>query len=90
MMLFMLCSAVVVDLCCLKPCWCFGSVMLFVMHGSRIFSSVLAIGERRAIGLYEVPIAVSLFGFGMGIIFARFQMLGIVFVLSAMLYNLVR
>ena len=26
-MLFMWCSAVVVDLCCLKPCWCSGSVM---------------------------------------------------------------
>ena len=27
MVLFMWCSAVVVDLCCLKPCWCSGSVM---------------------------------------------------------------
>ena len=30
-MLFMWCSAVVVDLCCLKPCWCSGSEMLSVM-----------------------------------------------------------
>ena len=64
--------------------------MLFVMCGSSIFSSVLAIGERRAMGLNEVPIAVSLFGLGMGMIFPCFQMFGIVFVLSAMLYNWVR
>ena len=60
------------------------------MYGRIIFSSVLAIGERRAMGLYEVPIALSLFGFGMGMIFACFQMFGIVLVLSAMLYNWVR
>ena len=29
--LLMWCSAVVVDLFCLKPCWCSGSVMLFVI-----------------------------------------------------------
>ena len=57
--------------------------MLLVMCGSIIFSNVLAIGERSAMGLYDVPIEVSLFGFG--IILACFQMLGIVFVLSAML-----
>ena len=51
MMLFMWCSAVMVDLCCLKPCWCSGSVVLFVMYGRMIFSSVFAMGERRAIGL---------------------------------------
>ena len=59
--------------------------MLLVMCGSIIFSNVLAIGERSAMGLYDVPIEVSLFGFGIGIILACFQMLGIVFVLSAML-----
>ena len=31
MVLFMWCSAVVVDLCYLKPCWCSGSEMLSVM-----------------------------------------------------------
>ena len=40
-----------VDLCCLKPCWWSGSVMLLVMCGSIIFSRVLAIGDSRAIGL---------------------------------------
>ena len=51
MMLFMLCSAVLVERCCLKPCWCSGSVMLFVMCGRIIFSSVLAMGESSAMGL---------------------------------------
>ena len=84
-MLFMWCSAVVVDLCCLKPCWCSGSVMLFVMCGSMIFSSILEIGERSAIGLYEVPIEVSLFGLGIGMTFACFQVFGMMFVLSVVL-----
>ena len=45
--------------------------------GSIIFSIVLAMGESREIGRYEVPIEGSLFGFGMGIILASFQMWGI-------------
>ena len=85
MMLFMWCNAVVVDLCCLKPCWCSGRVIFSVMCGRMIFSSVFAIGDRSAMGRYELPIDVSLLGLGMGIVFACFQMLGIVFVLSAML-----
>ena len=31
-----------------------------------LFSSVFAITERRDIGLYEVPLSVSLLGFGIG------------------------
>ena len=85
MMLLMWCSAVIVDLCCLNPCWCSGSEMFPVMCGRMIFSSVLAMGESNAMGLYDVPIELSLFGFGIGITFACFQMLGIVFVLSARL-----
>ena len=83
--LFMWCSAVVVDLCRLNPCWCSGSVMLFVICGSMIFSSVLPIGESSAMGLYEVPIEVSLFGLGMGMTLACFQVLGMMFVLSVVL-----
>ena len=75
----------VVDLCCLKPCWCSGSCMLLVMCGSITFSSVFAMGDRSAIGRYDVPIEVSLFGLGMGIILAVFHELGMVFVLSAVL-----
>ena len=51
MVLFMLCNAVVVECLVLKPCWCDRYVMLFVMNGCMIFSSVLAMGERREIGL---------------------------------------
>ena len=60
------------------------------MYGSRIFSNVFAMGERRAIGLYEVPIEVSLLGLGIGITFACFQVLGIMFVLIVVLYRCVR
>ena len=37
-----------------------------VMQGRRHFSSVFAITEWRDMGLYEVPLSMSLFGFGMG------------------------
>ena len=42
-------------------------------------------GDRRAMGWYDVPIFGSLFGLGMGMILAVFQSEGIVFVLSAVL-----
>lgn len=90
MVLLIWCSAVVVDLCCLNPCWCSGSVMLFVMCGRMIFSSVLAMGERSAMGLYEEPIAESFPGLGMGMIFASFHMVGMVLVLSEVLKMFVR
>ena len=64
--------------------------MFSVMYGRIIFSNVLAIGESSAMGLYEVAIDVSLLGFAMGITLACFQMLGMVFVLSVMLYICVR
>lgn len=65
----------------LKPCWCFTSGMLFVTYGSMTFSRVLAIGDRRDIGLYEVPMEASLFGFGIGMILASFHICGMVLVL---------
>ena len=37
------------------------------------FPSVLAIGERKDIGRYGEPSAGSLFGLGMGMILASFQ-----------------
>ena len=45
--------------------------MLFVMYGSSVFSSVFAITERSEMGLYDVPMFMSLFGFG--IMFASFH-----------------
>ena len=35
---------------------------------------VSAITERRDMGLYEVPLSVSLFGFGIGAMLANFHM----------------
>ena len=60
--------------------------MLAVMYGSMTFSRVLAIGDNSAIGLYEVPNDGFLFGLGMGIILAFFQLFGMMFWLMAMLY----
>jgi len=88
--LLMICNAVVVECCFLKPCWWSFSVMLSVMYGSIVFSSVFAIGDSSAIGLYDVPSEWSLFGLGMGIILATFQMFGIVLVFRAVLKMCVR
>ena len=38
-----------------------------------VFSSVFAITERRGMGLYDVPMLMSLFGYGIGIMFAIFH-----------------
>ena len=70
MVLFMLCSAVLVEWLLLKPC-CLE--MLFVMYGSSVFSSVFAITKRSEMGLYDVLMFMSLFGFGIGMMFARFH-----------------
>ena len=59
MVLFMLCSAVLVEWLLLKPCCVEMCEMLFVMHGSSIFSSVFAITERSEMGLYDVPMFMS-------------------------------
>jgi len=75
-MLFMLCRAVVVECLVRNPCWCGGEVTLSVMCGRIIFSSVFAIGESSAIGLYDVPIVGSLLGLSMGIVLAVFQRCG--------------
>ena len=40
MVLFMLCSAVLVEWLLLKPCYVEMCGMLFVMYGSNVFSSV--------------------------------------------------
>ena len=47
-------------------CVCLGDVMdvVFSVCIVRLFSSVFAITERRDMGLYEVPLSVSLLGFG--------------------------
>ena len=71
--LFSVCSAVTVECCVLYPC-CMGVFGMFaVMSGRRLFSSVFAITERRDMGLYEVPLSVSLLGFGIGTMLANFH-----------------
>ena len=67
--LFMLCSAVLVEWLLLKPC----CVEIFVIYGSSVFSSVFAIIERSEMGLYDVHMFMSLFGFGIGMMFASFH-----------------
>ena len=48
-----------------------------------LLSSVFAITERRDMGLYEVPLSMTLLGFGMGAMLANFHMCGIMLVLRA-------
>ena len=73
MVLFMLCSTVLVEWLLLKPCYVEMCGMLFVMYGSSVFSSVLAITDISELGLYDVSMFMSLFGFGIGIMFASFH-----------------
>ena len=51
-------------------CVAMGSALLFIV---RLFSSVFSITERRDMGLYEVPLSVSLLGFGLGTMLANFH-----------------
>ena len=71
--LFMLCNAVLVEWLLLKPCCVDMCGMLFVMYGSSVFSSVFAITGRSEMGLYDMPMYMSLFGFGISMIFTRFH-----------------
>ena len=52
-----------------------------------MISRVLAMGERSAIGLYDVLSFLFLLGLRMGIIFAVFHVCGIMLVFSALLYR---
>ena len=71
--LFSVCSAVTIECCVLYPC-CMGVFGMFaVMYGIRLISSVFAITERRDMGIYEVPLSVSLLGFGIGTMLANFH-----------------
>ena len=70
--LFSVCSPVTIECCVLYPC-CMGVFGMFaVMWGRKLFSSVYTITERRDMGLYEVPLFVSLLGFGIGTMLANF------------------
>ena len=64
MVLFKLWSDVLGEWFLMKPCCVEMCGMLFVMYRSSVFSSVFAITERSKMGLYDVPMFMSLFGFG--------------------------
>ena len=70
--LFSVCSAVTVECCVLYPCFmvCLVYLLLCKEEGS---SPMSAITERRDMGLYEVPLSVSLLGFGIGTMLANFH-----------------
>ena len=61
----------------------------YVCCYDRFFSSVFAITKRRDMGLYEVPLSMSLLGFGMWTMLANFHMCGIMLVLRAVFNMLV-
>ena len=65
-------------------------VMFAWIYGRRQFSRVFATIERSDIGQLEVPIFVSLLGLGIGTMLANFYMWGIMFLLRAVVYMLVR
>jgi len=63
------------------------------MCGIILFSmilAILAIGESREMGLWEVPIPGSLLGLGIGMLFASFQICGMMFWFSERLKIWVR
>ena len=66
---------------------CLVCLLLCKEEGS---SPVSAIIEMRDVGLYEVPLSMSLLGFGMGTMLANFHMCGIMLVLRAVFNMLVR
>ena len=68
-----LCSAVFVECLVLNPCCVVMFGMFCVMYGRITFSSVFAITDRRDIGLYDVPMLMSLLGLGIGMMLASFQ-----------------
>ena len=69
----MLCSAVFVECLVLNMCCVLLFGMFCVMYGRITFSSVcFSITDRRDIGLYDVPMLMSLLGFGIGMILANF------------------
>ena len=59
---------------------CLVCLLLCKEEGS---SPVFAITERRDMGLYEVPLSMSLLGFGMGTMLANSHVCGIMLVLRA-------
>ena len=66
---------------------CLVCLLLYKEEGS---SPVSVITEKRDMGLYEVPLSMSLLGFAMGTMLANFHVCGIMLLLRAVLNMLVR
>ena len=64
--------------------------MFAVMSGIMLFSGVFAITGMKDMCLYEMPLFVSLLGFGMGTILDNFHMLGVMLLLRAVVNILAR
>ena len=69
----MLCSAVFVKCLVLNQCCVVMFGVFCVLYGRITFSSVFAITDRRDIGLYDVPMLMSLLGLGIGMMLASFH-----------------
>ena len=73
---------------CTRVAWvCLVCFLLCKEEGS---SPVSEITERRHMHLHEVPLSVSLLGFGMWTMLANFHMCGIMLLLRAVIHILVR
>ena len=86
----LMCSAAFVECLGLNPCCVVMFGMFCVIYGRITFSSVFEITDRRDIGLYNVPMLMSLLSLGTGIMLANFHTCGILLSLSAALYMFVR
>ena len=84
--LFTVCTAVTVEFCTRVVWVCLVCLLLYKEEGS---SPVSAITEKRDMVLYEVPLSLSLLGFGMGTMLANFHMCDIMLVLIAVFSMLV-
>ena len=61
--LFSVCSAVTVECCvCTGVAWV--CLVRLLLCKKKVFSTVFAITERSDMGLYEVPLSMSLWGWG--------------------------
>ena len=77
MVLFNVCSSVPVECCVWCPC-CVGVWYVCCYVRKKALLQCLAITERRDMGLYEVPLSMSLLGFMMGTMLANFHMCSII------------
>ena len=69
---FSLCSAVTVECCIVYPC-CVGVCYVCCYVRKKAFLQCFPITEGRDMCLYEVPLSISLLGFGMGTMLTNFH-----------------